>query len=96
MELSIKDAIRIFHCPVNKDRLELKDGYLISKSGLRYPVVNGIIDFLPKEERQDNNKKNSEYDTISGLLYNLWVMNPLVISFTWGSQIKQHSRLEGF
>ena len=84
MDLSIQDAAKIFRCPINKDTLELKDGYLISKSGLRYPVVNGIIDLLPKEEREDNNKNNSEYDTISGLLYNLWVMNPFFISFIWG------------
>ncbi|WP_020586381.1 methyltransferase domain-containing protein [Desulfobacter curvatus] len=82
MELSVKDAAKLFRCPVNKDILELKEDYLISKSGLKYPVVNGIIDLLPEEKRDDND--NSEYDTISGLLYNLWVMNPIIISFAWG------------
>ncbi len=35
MELSIKDAVKIFRCPVNKDTLKLKEDCLISKSGLR-------------------------------------------------------------
>lgn len=84
MTLSLKEAARLFRCPVNKDILEPKEDCLISKSGLKYPVVDGIIDLLPEEEREDNNKNNSEYDTISGLLYNLWVMNPIIISLTWG------------
>lgn len=37
MERSIKDAEKLFRCPVNKNTLELKDG---------------IIDLLPKEERK--------------------------------------------
>lgn len=83
--MSIKDAANLFRCPVNKDLLELKENCLISKSGLKYPVVDGIINLFPKKDREDKNKNRSDYDAVSGLLYNLWVMNPFTISFTWGT-----------
>ena len=82
MSFDLAQALAYLRCPISGEPLALVDDELVSTSGHRYPVVDGIPDLTAEAQRYDGS--TSDYDAIAGIRYNAFLLNPLTMSFTWG------------
>lgn len=81
MPFTLDDALPYLRCPVSGAPLFRDGENLVTASGLRYPIRDGIADLT---ENAAEARPKADYDQIAGVKYNLWMSNPAAMAFTWG------------
>ena len=61
MRFSLSDALSFLRCPVSGAPLALENDQLVSASGARYPIIDGIADLTPQA---DTGVRPADYDYI--------------------------------
>lgn len=89
MKARINDISTILKCPETGTDIIIKDNTAVSVSGLKYNIVDGIIDLTAgiKSSALDNTGKS--YDKVSGTGYDRFVSSPLIMKCLWGVSLNK-------
>jgi len=84
MKISTEEIMPFLRCPRTHSPLRHQKGALTNDEGRRYLVQDGIIDLVDRDSEGCDPKMEAGYDDVGGLKYDLWIKNPLIMTFIWG------------